>query len=720
MTRPRLVLAVVLLAVAGRPAAAIDYSWNGTSISNTATTANWTSGSNFTIPAVTNRPTTVDRVSFDSTSTGLLNTLLDDSFSFLKLTVANNVTAAADPILIGPGAPTTNTLTVLGEGLDLSAANKSLTITSRFVVGADQPWAVNGSRTLTLSGVVSSPAVQVLAVNGAAGNTGTVVLSGSNTFAATSSLTLRAGSLRADNAAALTGLTGSGGTSGITLDPLSTATLGLNAAGTYSNSLKLVGTSPSVQSVVNGLAAGTTTLSGPVTVAGSGLVALNVAGGGTLDLTSTVGGAFTGTLQVGGATGAGRLGGAVGLSAGAGLVKTGGSTWTLGAANTWTTTAVRAGVLRSTVPAALPGTATLTLGTAGSAAVGTLDLFGISQSVGGLDTFSSSDAFVNPADNRIGIGDVSGPGAFASTLTYAGGTSVFAGTVVDSVFASGGGVTKAVSLTVSSGSLTLQSANTHSGATVVTGSGTVLALGSVSGGAGGGFTNFGSFASSPTVTVRSGAGLNVAGATGGLNSLGGQFAPVANQTLRGEGAVTGAVTIPAAATLRGGEPGVSPNGQLSVAGPVTIQGGPVGSGGGQLAVDLNGTSTSGTLVGRVAVTGGNPLNLAVSPGNPVTIRLIGSQNLIYGTPYTFDVATAGDFRRNGTPGVTSYTFGPAGDFVLSADSVPLNAYIGTPTLTASSGTLTLGFTPVPEPATVLAVAVVGLGAARLRRRILAG
>ena len=427
---------------------------------------------------------------------------------------------------------------------------------------------MNALRTLTFSGAVSSPAARALTLNGVAGNTGAVVLGVANSFTATSSLTLRAGTLRADNAAALTGLTGSGGTSGITLDPLSTATLGLNAAGTYPNSLRLVGTSASVQSVVNGLAAGTTTLSGPVTVAGSGTVALNVAGGGTLDLTSTVGGAFTGTLQVGGASGSGRLGGAVSLSAGAGLVKTdAGSTWTLGAANTWATTAVRAGVLRATMPGALPSAATLTLGTTGSATVGTLDLFGISQSVGGLDTLSS-DALVNPAGNRIGIGDGAGA-APSATLTFGSGTSSFAGTLVDNVGSTAG---KTVFLTVSGGSLTLQSANTYSGATLVSNGTLLLGSRAVPFGS---VTNFGSFANSPTVTVRSGAGLPVTGADQARPrhpGAGGQFANwlTRTQTLRDRGSRhwcgDGSGLPPPS---DGGEPVVGSNGRhRGVHGPV--------------------------------------------------------------------------------------------------------------------------------------------------------
>jgi autotransporter-associated beta strand protein len=509
---------------------------------------------------------------------------------------------------------------------------------------------------------------------------------------------------------------------GVSVNPLATTQLGLNATGTYTYStpLALASSSGTVRSQVNLLQPATAIWGGAVSVAGTGttgVIELNTQAGGNLIFANPMTGTgYGGAVQLGGASGAGALNGAVTLAAtNSRIVKVGGSVWSLGAANAgnaWSATQIQAGVLVTTLDSALASSASLTLGTTGTATVGTLDLYNSSQSVSGLTT-ATDDSLVNPADNRVGLGDGVGPGA-AGTLTYAGTTTSFAGSLVDNVGVVAG---KQLSLTVSGGGLTLQSANTYSGATLVTGG--TLALGSRSGGAGGGFTNFGSFASSPTVTVRSGANLNVTGATGGLNSLGGQFAPVANQVLRGEGAVTGATTIQPAATIRGGEPGVSPNGQLTVVGPLAIQGGTVGSAGGQWVVDLNGTTVSNSLVGRLAVTGGNTLNFDVT-GGPVTIRLEGIGNLPFNQPYTFDVATAGGFARNGTSGVTSYTYGPGNDFVLDDDSAFLTGYVGIPTLTVNSGTLTLGFTPVPEPGTVLAVAAVGLGAVRLRRRILAG
>ena len=377
-------------------------------------------------------------------------------------------------------------------------------------------------------------------------------------------------------------------------------------------------------------------------------------------------------------------------------------------------------MLRATVPGALPGAATLTLGTAASAAVGTVDLFGISQTVAGLDT-ASDDSQVNPAGNRIGIGDGVG-GSPTATLTYAAGTSLFAGTLVDNVGTTAG---KKVSLTVTGGNLTLQSANSYTGDTLVTGGTLALGFRNPTFGAPG--TNYGSFAASPSVTVGSGAFLNVSGVTGGFNHDPGtnRFAPAADQTLRGNGTVQGGVMVPAAATLRGGDALSSPTGTLVVAGPVTFRAGAAGSGGGQLVVDLTGAIGTGGPVSKLAVTGaGNTVDVLTNSGTQkLVIALRNDAGLPYGVPVSFPIATADSgFRRDGF-GVSAYTYGQ--DFTLTSPrsaSDPNFAFTNVSLMASGSSptTLTLSFTPVPEPATVLAVAAIGLAAARLRRRILTG
>ncbi len=744
MIPPRFVFAVVLLAVAVRPAAAqVNYSWTGNSPSNTAT-ASWTFTNNYFLPSLAGGPSPGDRVAFDNLTTGNVNTVLDNNFSLTGLTVTGGVVSAADPILIGPGSSAANTLTVLGEGINLSAANRSLTVTAPLAVGASQTWAVNGGRTLTLSGAVSSTAARTVTVNANAGNTlghtGTVVLGAANSLAVNSVVNVRNGTLRLDNLSAFPGV---GGTGGLLLTPLSSGAVGVDGptaefskVGLYTTPVTLSsGASGSLlRSRVNVTSGGATDL-GALNLTGtnlSGVVELNALNGSDVRVLGTVNGsAHLGTLQLGGASGSGRLNGAVTLSpAGqANVTKVdSGSTWTLAAAgNSWLVTQVAAGTLRTTASGALPPAALTSLGQQSSSPaerLGTLDLFGTNQTVGGLSVISD-DTQVNPAGNRIGIGDVTGPGPFASTLTFSAtdGTGwTFAGALVDNVGTTGG---KTLGLTVGSGNLTLQAANTYSGPTTITGAGVFsgvvsLTLSQRTGSAGGGFTNNGSIANSPLVTLATtGASLNAFGLSGGLSydATTGNFAVASNQTLQGVGTVAGnGVTVTAAASLRGGLPGnvATP---LAVGGLV-LRGGTPGTGGGQLLVDVNNSAT-GSSVGRVAA--GGPVNFdTATNAAQVVLKLLNDQNLAFGTPVSLNIGSGTAFRVNGAAvGPGGYVYNT--DFSLLTDRPNFLFFQNVTLIPDGSNNLLLSFTPVPEPATVLGLAATGLAAVRLgRRRILAG
>ena len=120
-------------------------SWTGTSSNSWIVAGNWNPSA---VPGV-GAP-----ITFDSSSTANLATVLDQDFDILGLTV----TSPSGPVSIG-GA---NTLTVQGDGINLSAATQNLTISAPLAVGSAQSWNVASGRTLGISGAVSgSPDVTV-------------------------------------------------------------------------------------------------------------------------------------------------------------------------------------------------------------------------------------------------------------------------------------------------------------------------------------------------------------------------------------------------------------------------------------------------------------------------------------------------------------------------------------------------------------------------------
>lgn len=126
-------------------------------------------------------------------------------------------------------------------------------------------------------------------------------------------------------------------------------------------------------------------------------------------------------------------------------------------------TAIESGTLQLGSATGLPSTGTVTLGSATAIgaqlanASGVLDLNGFSPTVGGL------------AVSGTGTGNIIGNSSNTSnsTLTYAGGSSSFAGVIADRI----PGVTSSqtTGLTVTSGSLSLTGSNTYSGPTNING-----------------------------------------------------------------------------------------------------------------------------------------------------------------------------------------------------------------------------------------------------------
>ncbi len=188
-------------------------------------------------------------------------------------------------------------------------------------------------------------------------------------------------------------------------------------------------------------------------------------------------------------------------SSGGSLTVSNTGTLLLTAANTYSGATINnGGILKLGIANALPTTTTLTLATSGNSA--TLDLAGFNQTLAGLAMGSGANAAIITNGSKVN----------PVTLTYNGGSSGFAGSIVDGT-ANGANGGQSVALTVAGGSLTLTGANTYTNTTTIT-SGGQLYLGS-----GGSIT-------STNVTVNSGSLLDVSAVSyathpgGSLNGIG--------------------------------------------------------------------------------------------------------------------------------------------------------------------------------------------------------
>ncbi len=175
-------------------------------------------------------------------------------------------------------------------------------------------------------------------------------------------------------------------------------------------------------------------------------------------------------------------------------------------------------------------------------------------------------------------------------------------------------------------------------------------------------------------------------------------------TLGGTGTISGATTVNAGGTIRG-DSGTG-TGTLNLANTTIL--GAAGSTGGTLAARLA-VNGGGTVTGnsKLAV-GSNTLNL-VSTAGKFNIVLLDDGALTSGQAYTIILATGGltSFQRNGV--IWNAILNPftAADYTVTSGS---GAWTFDNTILGVDGSnnLTLQFTPVPEPGTVLAVAGAGL------------
>jgi autotransporter-associated beta strand protein len=366
---------------------------------------------------------------------------------------------------------------------------------------------------------------------------GTATLSGANTYAGLT--TIVAGTLTIGNPGSL----GSGTYAGAISDN-GTFTYASSAPQTLSGIISGAGAltvnngaANLTLSGVNTFTGGTTISAGALTIAGVGSL-----GGGTYAGAIIDNGTFTYASSAP-QTLSGVISGTGGL-----IVNNSAAVLTLTAKETYGgATTIQSGSLQLNLAGGpLPNGTTITFGGAGT--VGTLDLDGRNQTVGGLAVASGATASSQLIHNSA---------AGNATLTFTGGTSSFSGSINQGP---GAGI---VGLTVTAGSLTLSGVNTYSGATAVNG-GTLLV------------NSPGTLASGSAVTVAAGA------------------------TLGGSGTINGTVSVSAGGILAPG--GVNNISTLTLANTLTLNGG-------LLIFDLNDATIPGSTYDTIATGGTGALVL---------------------------------------------------------------------------------------------------------------
>ncbi|QYM79384.1 autotransporter-associated beta strand repeat-containing protein [Horticoccus luteus] len=489
---------------------------------------------------------------------------------------AGTLTVGNDAAL-GTGAITLNAGTLQTSGGARTLTN-SLTLGGNVTLsGADSfsfsgPATLTGTRTLTvntdttLSGAIGE-------TGGARGltkaGTSTLTLSGAAANTYTGTTTVNAGTLllnkSSGNAIAGNLVVGDGiGTDTVRLlasnQIADSANITVNASGVLD--LNNYSDTVAALTVAGGAAittgTGTLTLGGNVTHTGTGSTAATISGNLAL-------GATTRTITVGDSAAADDLSISANISGSGGLTKAGAGTLVLGGTNTFTgPMTVNAGTVRTDAVNALGTGSALTV-----AAGATLDLNNYNQTVGSL-----------AASGTIALG--------SATLTAGGDNS---STTVDGVISGSGGLTK-----TGTGTLSLMSANTYTGATTIN-SGTVhvennTALGTAAGGT--------TVASGAMLELANSVNLGTEALTLGGNGVG---SGGALRSLSGDNVANGAITLTSATTIS------------TVAGTLGL-GGALNTAGNALTFASTGdTAESGVISGAGSVTKTGAGDLALSGAN---------------------------------------------------------------------------------------------------------
>ena len=329
---------------------------------------NW--GSTANGPDTTALPGATTNVFFTaSAASNYANTTLDGNFGINSLTFNNN---AVGPLTIGPGTSGSYALTIYGSG-GITVNAGTVTISAPLVLGGSQTWTNNSPNLLTISGssvanggntlTLAGPGNMQIsaAISGSGGlinnSSGTVILSGLNSFTGQTQVAGPAALLLA-NAGALQNSTYAGGAAnGLAFAPrIGTFTLG-GLAGTDNLTLSDTGSTAVTLQVGNNGASTTYAgvLSGPggLTKIGSGVLTLTGANtyyaatgvnqgtlalgpGGSLNNTSVTvgnGASASGILQVNGSY---AIGGSLAVSGGGSGTGQGAVTFNPAATNTST------------------------------------------------------------------------------------------------------------------------------------------------------------------------------------------------------------------------------------------------------------------------------------------------------------------------------------------------------------------------------------------------
>jgi autotransporter-associated beta strand protein len=320
--------------------------------------------------------------------------------------------------------------------------------------------------------------------------------------------------------------------------------------------------------------------------------------------------------------------------------------------------------------------------------LGDVYLGGTASAAGGIGTLTVS------GETAPGIATIGGTLKIWNSASgvSVGGVTLGSGTLTVGGLTNGPGSNPTVNLNAATSQLVVNGAFNSTFSGTITGPGAVQKLG------GGTFTL---------------AGANTY--TGGTTITGGTLQ--VNNTA-GSGTGSGAVDVNGGTLAGTGTVG----GQTNLNNGGTVQGGTGGSATAANTLTLNGLQLDGANTIRVVVGDSVPGNLVANPQasrlnlggaalsrNTVgvstdltTLQLANDGSLDFGQSYTVTVATYGS--------LTDLT---SANFALAAEGF---VFSGTPVFDLGPTALTVTFTPVPEPATVLAVAAAGLAAVGLKRR----
>ncbi|MBO2930644.1 autotransporter-associated beta strand repeat-containing protein, partial [Pseudomonas otitidis] len=568
-----------------------------------------------------------------------------------------------------------------------------------------------GSYTLTAGG--DNTTTSVLGVISGTGSlvkqgSGTLTLSGSNTYGGTT--TVSGGTLS---------ISGDGNLGGDTVILAGGTVLDVSGATTINNAIVLTGNSSignsnavTLSGAISGAYDLTKTGSGTLTLSGSNSYGATTVSAGTLSVSSdgnlgsgAVNLAAGSTLLVSSATtidNAIVLGGNATVSAAANatlsgvisgaftLTKSGVNTLTLSGSNTYGATTVSAGTLSVASDSNL-GNGTVTLASGSTLAVTSATTIDNAIALSGSATVNTG------ADTTLS-GVISGSNSLtksgASTLTltgsntFTGSTSVNAGTlsVASDANLGAGALNLANGTTLQiTGNTTIDNALALTGLVTVnagaaaTLSGTISGTGSLTKTGASNLTLSGSNTNSGTTTVSAGT-LVVDGSTNSATTV------ASGATLAGSGTLGGDVTVQSGGTLSPGGAGVA---TLTVNGNLTL------ASGSTLALDINGT-TAGTGYDRVVVNGavdvsGSTLAVthgyAAGSGDSYTVIVNDAADAVTGT---FSGVTEGskfNAAGNGTELTTSYIGGSGNDLTLTAPIAPTVTSVSSST---ANGTYKIG------------------------------